>query len=101
MKMKNRSNVHYFDQQRKKTKKSNNKINNSKTVSIMTYCQCCKKQTMKKNRMNDFYLCDSCYDLKSNKIYINNEMDIQKEILQYINWDDDIDYLYHHFWLDN
>lgn len=96
MKNSDRPNVHYFDQKRKTKKTHNNqKIKGAKLVSAMTYCQCCKKQITKKNKIKDVYLCDKCCNI--NVIEKNTEK-IKKQ--QYVNWEDDLDYLYHHFWLD-
>jgi len=99
----NCSNVHYFDQKRKHkpTKKTNNqKVKGSKLVSAMTYCQCCKNQITKKNKIDDFYLCDKCHNLTPPEIYVQITEGLDTKVPQYVNWEDDLDYLYHHFWLD-
>ncbi|AEO93489.1 gp230 [Bacillus phage G] len=97
MKMK-RSNVHYIDQKLRRKKQSRNrKFKNNDSISIMTYCQCCKKQTTKKNKINNFYLCDKCFSLN----YLNiNEENLNSNMPKYINWEDDLDYLYQNFWLN-
>lgn len=98
----NRSNVHYFDQTRKRVKKTSSKkvFRNSNTVSVMAYCQCCKKQTIKKNKVDDFYLCDKCNNATSSMNYLEN-VEGSRRAPQYINWEDDLDYLYQHFWLND
>lgn len=104
MKNKNQksSNVHYFDQKRKTKKRNNNnkKIVKTKLMSIMTYCQNCKCQATKKNKMNDCYICDKCYNLTLSESYLKVNSGINEKTPQYVNWEDDLDYLYHHFWLD-
>lgn len=88
---------HFNKKQIKHTKNLNQKQKTAKLASVMTYCQCCKKQITKKNKVNDIYLCDSCKNFKlSDNVPRNREDKTQR----YINWEDDLDYLYHHFWLE-
>lgn len=94
------SNVHYIDQKRKTKRTKNNEYKGAKLVSAMTYCQCCKKQITKKNKVDGFFLCDNCHDLTPPEIYIQITENVDHKAPQYVNWEDDLDYLYHHFWLD-
>lgn len=96
-----RSIVHYTDQKPKRIQNKKQNKKKAKILSMMTYCQCCKRQITKKNKVDDFYLCDYCNKLTPPEIYLQITKDLDTKALRYVNWEDDLDYLYHHFWLDD
>lgn len=69
------------------------KIKKTKIISMLTYCQCCKKETIKKNKIQNHYVCDECK-------FVDQKIQ-HKEAPKYVNWDADLDFLYNHFWLDD
>ena len=102
MKKQESSKVHYIDQKPKNRKKKTERRikNKKKLLSIFAYCQSCKKEITKKNKIDSFYLCDNCYNLTHSEFYLKNTKEKISTSPRYIDWEADLDYLYTHFWLD-
>ncbi|MNJ90279.1 hypothetical protein D3C87_78740 [compost metagenome] len=90
---KSNKNLYFFNSKQTKFKTTkNNIIKKTEIISMLTFCQNCKKETTKKNKINNHYVCNKCKSL---------DQEIKQETPKYVNWDADLDYLYRHFWLDD